>query len=197
MDNIFTPINKPIEQIVQTSESLRNKWSSFFGNSMSVTIPYCYYKTGESSIEKMIVIEDNRLVFDQNRNVSGVVLSPIVFVVKQTDTTTSRTVSCFAIVRSKLLTIDVSTGQTITDIEGYFNYWVNRGVQNPYDLLAYYVPDSSLSYLHPFYRENKEDLSDDINTRISKINNAMYNQKKRVLFGTYLISKYFNETFGI
>jgi hypothetical protein len=182
------------------AEEVQKQWN-ILCSGYNFDIPYItygFYGYGLAPEEKMIIIEDSR----------SSVLSPVIFAVKLVNLTdgTKRS-STYAIVRSKTVIVEIVTGRVITflkdteeqrfeKLQAYFNENVSS-TTNPYNQLAYYIPNSSLINFHVIDHEKASVHEDDLEKRIGNIHKADTFLEKRQLFGYFMMSKYWNAIFNV
>ena len=182
-----------------TSQYVRNEWAicgePIFPNYVP-RINYCFYGSGSINEEKLLVIDDS---------------STVIFLTKMVRISKGEIrSSSYAIVRSKLIYIEMLTGTIITELNSspeeinnalqrYYNITIEKynNTINPFDLLCYYIPKESGKNLHVILTENKTEYERDPKTRIDNIKSTNDLQTKRVLFGNFQIDRNFNTIFGL
>ncbi len=178
------------KQDIETSGNITEQWEEVFGDDLSYPkINYAFYGFGTSTKERLIVIEDN------NDDEFTTIITMIKRVSLKNKTEENRT-SCYSISAKKVMIIEMHTGDIIVNtsdsekkrIEKLQNYIDNSEYETPYNLLAYYIPNSSLEkYFHVIFHEDVKMSKKDL---LGEINNIKYDQQKRIFFGNYLIREY-------
>ncbi len=200
MDNNYTPNNIPLDFV----NNLRNKWNELRNVTQTVASPpliqYMFYGYATSYLEKMIVVED----------INNNFLSPVIVATKLVDKSGTPDSSAYAIVQSKTMVLEMGTGREITalgdslevkmeKIALYYNYIRGQYPNvNPYDLLCYYVPRSSLAAtnLHCIYHQKVTTSRLDNDAFIAEIKAAKTTQAKRILIGFFMLSRFWSSIFN-
>ena len=178
---------------LQSTQFIASAWNYFFDNYPPFSVPtinYCFYGYRIDQNEKMLVVEDN---FNQS-------WSPIILAVKIIVLTDGKlSASCYAIVRSKTIIINPRNNDIITQIgdsyETQFNKLKTYQTKNPQEIVAYYIPNESLPFLHVNRTEKPSSRKETAEERKKTIQNTDFVQAKKILFGFYLILNEFQRIF--
>jgi hypothetical protein len=178
---------------MQSTQFIASAWNYFFDNYPPFSTPiinYCFYGYRTDQGEKMLVVEDN---FNGS-------WSPIILAVKIIVLTDGKlSASCYAIVKSKTIIINPRNNDIITQIgdsyETQFNKIKSYQLNNPGEILAYYIPNDSLSFLHVIRTEKPSLRKETFDQRKMTIRNTEYLQAKKILFGFFLILNDFQRIF--